>query len=114
MRVRDMEIGEAIPEDYEYHNILETLPEKESHKRKPTWEQELIQEAERYGTPEVIHREREIPNPYNNYAALLCDIIDKEPSTYEEASKNKYWKDAMIKEYQPIMKNDVWEIVLRP
>ena len=46
--------------------------------------------------------------------ALLCDIIDREPSTYEEASENKEWRDAMIKEYQSIMKNDVWEIVLRP
>ena len=44
---------------------------------------------------------------------LLCDIIDREPSTYEEAAEKKEWKDAIIKEYQLIMKNDVWEIVLR-
>ena len=37
--------------------------------------------------------------------ALLCDIIDKEPSTYEEAAEKKEWKDAMIEEYQSIMKN---------
>ena len=46
--------------------------------------------------------------------ALLCDIIYKEPSTYEEDIENKERKDAMIEEYQSIMKNDVWEIVLRP
>ena len=45
--------------------------------------------------------------------ALLCDIIDKEPSTYEEVAENKEWKDAIIEEYQSIMKNDVWEIVPR-
>ena len=45
--------------------------------------------------------------------ALLCDIIDREPSTYEEAVEKKEWKDAMIKEYQSIMKNDAWEIVSR-
>ena len=45
---------------------------------------------------------------------LLCGIIDREPSTYEEVAENKEWKDAMIKEYQSIMKNDVWEIFLRP
>ena len=44
-----------------------------------------------------MHRERKIPKHYNNYAALLCDIIDKEPSNYEEAAKKKEWKDAMIK-----------------
>ena len=45
---------------------------------------------------------------------LLCDIIDREPSTYEEAAEKKEWKDAMIEEYQSIMKNDVWEVVPRP
>ena len=44
--------------------------------------------------------------------ALLCDIIDREPSTYEEAIEKKEWKDAMIEKYQSIMKNEVWEIVL--
>ena len=46
--------------------------------------------------------------------ALLCDIFDREPSSYEEATKKKEWKDVVIEEYQSIMKNDVWEIVLRP
>ena len=45
--------------------------------------------------------------------ALLCDIIDKEPSTYEEVAEKKEWKDAIIEEYQSIMKNDVSKIVLR-
>ena len=89
-RVQGTEIVEAILEDHEYHDMeepqdpIETLHEKEYHKRKPTWTQELIQEAERYGAPEGMHRERKMPNTYNNYVALLCDIIDKEPSTYEE------------------------------
>ena len=48
-----------------------------------------------------------MPNPYNNYVPLLCDIIEKEPSTYEEASKNKEWKNSMVEEYELIMKNDV-------
>ena len=29
------------------------------------------------------------------------------------SQKNKEWKGAMIKEYQLIVKNDVWEIVSR-
>ena len=99
-----MEIGEVIPEDHEDHDMtepqepVETFLEKDSHKRKPTWPWELIQEAERYGSPEGIHRERKRGNPYNRYVALLCDIIDKEPSTYEEVAENKEWKDAMIEE----------------
>ena len=93
---------------------VDTFLEKESQKRKPTWEQEIICEVESYVAPEGIHRERKREKTYNSYVALLCDIIDKEPSTYEEATKNKEWKDEMIEEYQSILKNDVWEIVMIP
>ena len=86
---------------------IETLHKKESHKMKPTWAHELIQDAKRYGAPEGMHRERKRPKPYNNYVALLFDIIDKEPSNYEEDVGKKEWNDAMIEEYQLIMKNDV-------
>ena len=81
---------------------VETFLEKNSHNRKPTWAQELIREAGRYGAPEGIHRERKREKPYNSYVALLRDIIEKEPSTYEEAAKKKEWKDAMIEEFQSI------------
>ena len=74
---------------------VETLHEKDSHKRKKAWTRELIQKAKRYGAPEGMHRERKRAKPYNNYVALLCDIIDKEPSNYEEAAEMKEWKDAM-------------------
>ena len=45
--------------------------------------------------------------------ALMCDLVDKEPTCFEEAIKHKEWVDAMVKEYQSIIKNDVWEIVPR-
>ena len=73
-----------------------------------------MREAESYDAPEVLHRERKRENPCNSYVALWCDITDKEPSTYEEVAEKKEWKDAMIEEYQSIMNNDVWEIVMRP
>ena len=41
----------------------------------------------------------------------MCDILDKELTSYEEAIQNKQWVEAMMKEYQSIMKNDVWAIV---
>ena len=46
--------------------------------------------------------------------AWLFDIIDAEPSSYEEAIENKVWKDTMLEEYLSLMKNDVWDVVLRP
>ena len=90
-----MEIGEAIPVNNEDHDmtepqwLVETFLEKDSHMRKSTWEWELIQEVERYGAPAGIHRERKREKPYNSYVSLLCDIIDKEPSTYEEVVEKK-------------------------
>ena len=44
----------------------------------------------------------------------MCDLVDQEPTNYEEAIQKKEWKEAMTKEYQSIMKNDVWDIVPKP
>jgi hypothetical protein len=46
--------------------------------------------------------------------ALICDLIENEPTCFEEAIQKKEWADAMTEEYQSIIKNDVWEIVPRP
>ena len=61
----------------------------------------------KYDTPDGMHRESKRPRPYNSYVALLCDIIDKDPSNYEEATWKKKLKDTMIEDYQSIMKNYV-------
>ena len=39
----------------------------------------------------------------------MCDIVDQEPTNYEEAIQKKEWVEAMTEEYQSIMKNDVWD-----
>ena len=88
--------------------------EKNPHKRKLAWVREIIQGVERYGASEENHRKRKRTKSFSGYVALLCDFIDKEPSNYEEAAERKEWKDAMIEEYQLIMKNDVWDVVPRP
>ena len=64
--------------------------------------------------PEENLRERKRTRSCSSYVALLCDFIDKEPYKYEEAAERKEWKDAMIKEYQSIMKNYVQDVVPRP
>ena len=43
----------------------------------------------------------------------MSHISDSEPSSFEEAVGLHVWKDAMMEEYQSIMKNDVWDIVPR-
>ena len=85
-----------------------------SSKRSPSWDRELIQEAKIHGVPEGTIKERKKQNPYPSYVDLMCDLVDKEPTCFEEATNQKEWVDAMVEEYQSIIKNDIWEIVPRP
>ena len=93
----------------------EELPnEMISWKRKPVWACVVIEEAKRFGVPEGTIRERKKPKSYPRYMALMCDLVDKEPTCFEEATKKKEWVDVMVEEYQSIIKNDVWEVVRIP
>ena len=42
-----------------------------------------------------------------NYVALMCDLVDQEPTSYEEAAQKKEWVESMTEEYQSIIKNVV-------
>ena len=43
----------------------------------------------------------------------MRDIIDTEPCCHGETTSHEVWKNAMIEEYQSIMKKYMWDIVLR-
>ena len=106
-----------MPEDNDMTEpqLPEELPsEMTSRKRKPTWAREVIEEAKIHGAPKGTIQERKIPKSYPSYMALMCDLVDKEPACFEEVIKQKEWVDAMVEEYQSIIKNDVWEVVPRP
>jgi hypothetical protein len=83
-------------------------------RKRPTWARQTLQEAEGHATPHGTFRERKRPQRYSCYATAMSHIIDFEPSCYEEATSHPVWRDVMMEEYQSIMKNDVWDIVLRP
>ena len=83
----------------EPQELVDPSREKKYYNRKPAWLREAILGAERYGALEEMHKERKRTRSYSSYVSLLCDIIDKETSNYEEAAEKKEWKDAMIKEY---------------
>jgi hypothetical protein len=59
-------------------------------------------------------RESKPPERFCSYIAMVSSIGESEPSTFEEATGRQVWRDAMMEEYNSIMKNDVWEIVPRP
>jgi hypothetical protein len=51
-----------------------------SYKRKPSLARELIQDGEKYGSPEGTMRQSKKPKPFSNYMVLMCDLIEKEPT----------------------------------
>jgi hypothetical protein len=104
-------LDDVIPE---YHDMIESQEPPQmmiSHKRKLSWTRELIQDGDKYGAPEGTMRQSKKPKPFSSYMALMCDLIENEPTFFEESIQKKEWVDAMMKEYQSIIKNDVWEIV---
>jgi hypothetical protein len=104
---------EETPKDHDITEVQEP-PQMTSHKRNPTWARDFIQDGEKYGVPEGTTRQVKRPNPFSSYTALMCNLLDEEPTCFEEAIQKKEWADAMTEEYQSIIKNDVWEIVPRP
>jgi hypothetical protein len=83
-------------------------------RKRPTWAHQTLQEAEGHAAPHGTFRESKRPQRYPCYVAAMSHNIDSQPSCYEEAPNQAVWKDAMMEEYQSIMKNDVWDIVPRP
>jgi hypothetical protein len=104
---------EEILEDHDTIEVQEPPQMTFSHKRKPAWARELIQDGEKYGVPEGTTRQVKKPKPFSSYTALMCNLLDEEPTCFEEAIQKKEWADAMTEEYRSIMKNEVREIVPR-
>lgn len=82
------------------------------HKR-PAWARQTLQEEEGHKAPQGTTRERKRPNILSSYLSAMTHIIDSKTSSHGEASGEQVWKDSMTEEYQSILKNDVWDIVLR-
>jgi hypothetical protein len=83
-------------------------------RKRLAWARQTLQEVEGHATPRGTFRESKRPQRFLSYVAAMSHIIDFEPSCYEETSSQQVWRDAMMEEYQSIVKNDVWDIVLRP
>ena len=70
-----------------------------SQKINSTWLRVIIKEEERYGALEGSIRVSKRSNPFSSYVALMCDLVDQEPTSYEEAIQKKEWVKAMTEEY---------------
>ena len=83
--------------------------------RKCTTEAERLKldAAENVGFPTSQRRQRQSPDRYTGYMALMSKCIVTEPSSFEEAVQEPTWVDAMVEEYESIVRNSAWEIVPR-
>ena len=92
-RIHDTAMNEEIQEeDRELEEPKEPVDppqENNPYKRKPTRVCEIIQGSEKYGASEETHRGRKRTRSCSSYVALLFDIIDKDPSKYEETIEIK-------------------------
>jgi hypothetical protein len=71
-------------------------------------------EEKKHVAPSSTFKESNRPQRYSGYVALMSHISNAEPTISEDAAKQQVWKDAMLEEFQSIMKNDVWDVVPRP
>jgi hypothetical protein len=76
---------EEILEDHDVEEFQEPPQMTILHKRKPSWARDLIQYGEKYGVLEGTTRHVKIPNPLSSYMDLMCDLLEKEPTFFEEA-----------------------------
>jgi hypothetical protein len=86
-------------EPLEPTEVLERTLEEPPAKRKPGWLKEIVREAERIASPKGTFRERKRPHRFGGYVALMSNISDVKPSSFEEEDKLQVWKDAMLEEY---------------
>jgi hypothetical protein len=70
--------------------------------------------AQNIGAPISQHRQRQSPDRFVGYMALMSKCIVTKPYSFQEAVQDPTWFDAMVEEYDSIAKNSAWDIVPRP
>ena len=84
--------------------------------RKRTTEAERLKldAAQNVGVPTSQRRQRQSPNQFTRYMALMSKCIMIEPSSFEEGVQEPTWVDAMVEKYDSIVRNSAREIIPRP
>eukprot|EP00253_Pinus_taeda_P019079 PITA_19079 len=95
-------------------NPLDPPTSDPSSRKRPLWFHDTLQDVERHVISRGTFRESKNPCRYEWYVVAMRNMIQAEPHTFEEAMKEQVWKDGMAEEYESIMNNDVWEVVMKP
>ena len=113
---KDESLDVDQPQD-EVHGVEESTqaePNIRTRRRHTTEAERLnLDAAENVRVPTSQRRQRESPDRFTRYMALMSKCIVTKPYYFEEAVQELTWVDAMVEEYDSIVKNSVWEIVPR-
>lgn len=75
----------------------------------------LLQDVrENVEVPTSHLRQRRSPNQYTGYMDVISELVETQPSSFEEVVEKPVWVNAMVEEYDFIVRNNVWEVVPRP
>jgi hypothetical protein len=101
----------------EVHGVEEATQAKPSirngRKRTTKADRLRLDVAQNVGAPTSQRRQRQSPDRFTGYMALMRKCIVTEPYSFQEEVHDPNWVDAMIEEYYSIVKNNAWEIVPR-
>ena len=102
----------------EVHGVEEsthTEPNIRTGRRRTTKAERLKLDAtQNVGVPTSQRRQRQSPDRFTGYMALMRKCIVTEPSSFQEVVQEPTWVDAMVEEYDSIVRNSAWEIFPRP
>ena len=87
--------------------------QQEDTRPRPKWYRSTIQDSGQVDLPARSFR-RSVPPERLSYMALITELINSEPSSFEGDAQHEVWQEAMVEEYDSVMKNQVWEVVSRP
>eukprot|EP00253_Pinus_taeda_P028381 PITA_28381 len=100
-----------VEQPHEEDPGVETSTQAESSKegRKRTKEVDKLLDDARVnvGAPTSQHRQRRSPKRYTGYMDFMGECVVTEPSSFKEAVQQLVWVDAMVEEYDSIVRNSV-------
>ena len=74
----------------------------------------MLDATEHVGAPTSQCRQRRSPDRYTEYMVLMSECIVTEPSSFEEVVQQPTRVDAMVEDYDSIIRNNDWEVIPRP
>ena len=87
---------------------------RDGRKRMREVDRLLSDARENVGEPSSQRRQRRSLDRYSGYMSLVGKCVETEPYSFEEAVQQPIWVDAMVEEYDSIVRKSVWDVVPRP